>query len=79
MIWTHKIAWDPKKAQESYTVGWLEWHGLPTTGHLAQGRSSMRPGGRPILSDPQFLPYLMVLKLLSPRFGRLGFRHDRGG
>ena len=31
------------------------------------------------LSDPQFLPYLMVLKLLSPRFGRLGFRHDRGG
>ena len=44
MIWTHKIAWDPKKAQESYTVGWLEWHGLPTTGHLAQGRSSMRPG-----------------------------------
>ncbi|MCL5971804.1 MAG: AAA family ATPase [Firmicutes bacterium] len=32
-----------------------------------------------ILSDPQFLPCLTGLKPLSPRFGRLGFRHDRGG
>ena len=59
------------------------------TRHLGVGGPSgrrMAPPTVPVdyshrtpLSDPQFLPYLMVLKLLSPRFGRLGFRHDRGG